>query len=80
MRRPVGGSFVDVGSAAASSPDLSVAFEPPNYYPDYGAVNANRTATGLTALADYEVQLYGRRTGGLSRTIYLNGTARGTGS
>lgn len=80
MRRPVGGSFTDVGAPAPSAPHAYLESDIPNYYMTPGAVSCNRTATGLTASADYEVQLYGRMTGSYFNGIYLLGTATATGS
>lgn len=79
--RAVGGSWADVtGGAAASSSPAEVSFEPPEYYSFKGYVTCNRTQSGLTASADYEVKLVARQTSGSTRDLFLNGTATAVGS
>lgn len=79
--RAVGGSWADVtGGAAGSSSPTEVSYEPPDYYAVNGSVTCNRTQSGLTASADYEVKLVARQTSGTTRTLFLSGTASAVGS
>lgn len=80
MLRPVGGTFADVASPMPSDPSPSVGYDAPKYWKQNGAVWGNWTETGLTANADYEVQLYARRTTGPARGLSLTGTASAVGS
>ncbi len=62
--RTIGGSFADVASAVASSPDVLITYVPEfdKYARTNGSVTASPLLTGLSTSTDYEVKLVARRT------------------
>ena len=81
--RAIGGSFADVGSAAASDPDVVVFkdAELNEWFVEDGYVSAAQTITGLSTNTDYEVKLRARRTASTpTKTLYFVGTASAVGS
>lgn len=78
--KPAAGSYTDQ-TAAASDPDAYVETESGVYFGYPGGVTSNVTVSGLTANADYVVELQARRTSASpTRTLGLAGTITAVGS
>jgi hypothetical protein len=81
--RLVGGSWADVASAVASSPDVLIEYDVDSglYLRTNGSVTASPLLTGLAASTDYEVKLVARRTSATpTKAISFTGTASAVGS
>lgn len=75
-----GGTWVDVGSAAASDPDPNVINIPPDSIPYAidGEITCNRTQTSLSSSTSYDFRLMAKNTTG-TRTHYFGGTVSAQG-
>lgn len=70
-----GSTWVDVGAVVASSPDPLVGEADGELFEAGGSVTCNATATGLTGSTAYKFKLLARIQGGVTRTIYIDGSA-----
>lgn len=82
--RPSGGSWTNLATVF-SSPHPEVndeEFSPGDFFYDAipGGASSSQIVSALTAAADYEVQLFARRSSGVSRNHTLSGNASASGS
>jgi hypothetical protein len=75
------GTWADLGTEVASSPDCSVEHdsETGEYYPVDGALSVSYSKTGLTNGSSYSFRLRARNNSG-TRVMYLSGVASAVGS
>jgi len=76
QRESTPGTWVDVGSAATSSPNPSVSLDGEGYYEATpGAITCNATVTGLTAGSMQKFRLLARVSAGKIRPVFPAGAA-----